>query len=306
MHRASHAETAPCRRPPHLRLAALRKASKDKARSLRKATSVARFPLPRAQVLWLGWHARAGFKAGIVVAAFFNCIIFPALLAFGAAGTHVGAVTFGSGWATLFVCLDVFLWVDIAATFVTPGFTAHGEVVASHAAVASAYLRGHFALDFLSRFPWSFVLPANCAGHSVCLSYAHLARLALLPRAFDVGFRRIEGGARDLHARHQLGLLCLRALVHLHWYACAVYYVGISLRNDQNQPRGWLFVQLTAAGSEGWTFWESYLRAFHHGLLTVIGEGVAGDTVEEVGLGTAGVLGGVLWLAYFTSNMVRA
>lgn len=238
--------------------------------------------------LWLGYYTRAALKAGMLVAGFFNCLVFPLLLVFGA--PRVGVVTFESGWAALFVCIDVFLWFEMAATFFTPGFSADGEVVRSRRAVASAYLRGKFALDALGRFPWSFVLP-TCDGRRSCLGYGHLARLTLLPRAFNIVEHRVEGGARDLHSPQVLGLLAARSLVGLHWFACAVYWVGITLRDDPANPRGWLHTQLTVHGlvgddasGDGWSHAERYLRAFHRGLLIVTGESVLGERTgaEEV------------------------
>ena len=48
-----------------------------------------------------------------------------------------------------------------------------------------------------------------------------------------------------------------------------------------------------------------YVHACDRGLLIIHGEGDHGDTHEEVAIGFVGLLGGTVFLAYFTSTMVQ-
>ena len=87
--------------------------------------------------LWLGPRARSSLRNMAIVSSIFVCIIFPAQLAFD------GAITFRDqfGWACFYTVVDVFLWIESAMRFFTPGYKL-GNQVYDRRAVARQYAMG--------------------------------------------------------------------------------------------------------------------------------------------------------------------
>ncbi|KAL1515913.1 hypothetical protein AB1Y20_002527 [Prymnesium parvum] len=237
---------------------------------------------------WLGWGAVGAARGAVLCAAFFTCVVFPCQLAFD------GEVRFATRprWAALYALLDGLLWLEMAARFVTPGYRL-GRVVYSHRAVARDYICGRadgLLVDVLSRFPW------DAAAGSSGFSYGHLARLLLLRRALVVLRTRVRGSPRFLPPSLRLLLLLGTALLALHWYTCLLFLASRRL----DHPDSWL---ASVPWSE-WPAWARYLHSFDRALLIVTGEGVRGETHEEIAISCVGLLVGTASIAYFTSKLV--
>ena len=274
----------------------------------------------------------------VSVAAFVNALAFPAVLAFQ------GRVRSSSAWFYTLVVLDVVLWTDVVSRFLSPQWE-DGRRVFDHRRVALAYARGDLFHDLISRFPWDLLLLAigqehiyvdralaynsssvagqhasahgyvytTTAGSSnseFAFGFGHLARLLLAPQA--VALLSNPNGPRSGHhtllisPRRRLASLMLWSFLLLHWYACLLWLVGARL--EHSGKTSWLTLasdELAPEPWQRWPLWAAYFLAFDHAALTVIGEGVRGMTYEEVPLGVVGLLGGTLWLAYFTSTLVQ-
>lgn len=62
------------------------------------------------------------------------------------------------GWAVFDLCTDIFFGLDILVNFVTGYMTDTGHVVRNRKKVPIHYLKGWFAIDFLSTFPFDLVV----------------------------------------------------------------------------------------------------------------------------------------------------
>ena len=273
---------------------------------------------------WLPPLAQACVHYAVVVAALANIVLFPVLLAF------VGRITASAepAWYVCFWVLDALLCLDVVCRFFTP-LRFEGELVMSRKAVAFAYISsGGLLYDFLCRFPWDAVLDAT-AGHELgpfyfahngtvaspkqfqgfAFGYGHLARLLLTPIAYDFAHdpaakRKLVGMPTFISPSKRLATLMLASLAALNWYACLLWLVAQHLAWEGRSS--WITLKETDT-SPPWTMWPPwarYFRSLDHAALIVIGEGKRGDTHEEAVLGLLGLLLGIVWIAYFTSNMV--
>ncbi|KAL1500250.1 hypothetical protein AB1Y20_012918 [Prymnesium parvum] len=217
-----------------------------------------------------------------LLAALLNSLAFPPLRAFG------GALTSEQPrWYALFWTLDALLWLHIGWQCATR---------------RRAYVRRRLALELLATLPWDLLLPGGEG--RLAFDYAHCARLLLAPRAAaglrQLG-RRTSASQVFVGPRRQLASLLFGSLVVIHWYACAMWLTAEQLELAGHPS--WL----TLAPAEPWHLWPAwarYVRAFDFALLTVIGDGIVGESDAEAVLKLAGRCCGVVWLAYFTSTMV--
>ena len=258
--------------------------------------------------LWLGPRSEQVTRWLVLLAVGLNVLIFPVLLAFD------GPVGSDSPWFGLTMIADVVLWLDVLCRFVTPvamadeGGDGDEEVrEISHGYVARAYLRsGDLLVDVLCRFPWDAV-SSGARAAPFAFSTAHLPRLLTLRRALAIWHSRVGSAPKYVGSGQRLAALCSVSLVVLHWYACAQWLLGVHLERE-GRP-SWVHDAAEAASAQGvewpWPLWARYMRSFDRGLLTVLGEGLRGEAHEEVALALTGLMGGTVWLAYFTSTLVQ-
>ena len=274
-----------------------------------KPAPAAEAPGAPSSRLWLGERSQMALRVAVVVAAVVTVLVFPAVYAFE------GPVGPGGFFALLWIT-DVFLWLDVAAGFVAlppPERADHAvnpsATPPSHRAVVRRRLRSPMLMeDVLCRFPYDLFA---CAGRGAPFAFGagHIARLLLLRRAWAIVANRFESleRRRFVGSGTRLAMLGGVSLVGLHLYACVTWLVSASLAADLRPS--WLAVQAAgeAAGQHPmeWPSWAKYVRSLDRALLIVTGEGRRGDTHEEVAIGFVGLLGGTVFLAYFTSTMVQ-
>ena len=133
-----------------------------------------------------------------------------------------------------------------------------------------------------------------------------LARLLLAPNAISAvndpsGRRTVDGKQAFVGPVRQLITLMFGSLVTMHWYACLWWRVGERLATE-GQP-SWLTFFERVEPWESWPLLARYARAFDQALAFAIGEGNGGEAHDEAYLALFGRLGGIVWLAYFTSTM---
>eukprot|EP00966_Prymnesium_polylepis_P061783 1434032-Prymnesium_polylepis.1 len=195
------------------------------------------------------------------------------------------------------------------ACFVTPLYDEAGTAKRlTHAELAHRRLRSRTLIeDAICRFPYDLVV-AISEGRAFEFGYGHIARLLLLRRALAIIAARLGPveSRRFVGSGQRLISLGVVSLIGLHLYGCCTWLVAARLE-DAGRP-SWLTLAADEAEGEPpdtWPWWAKYVRAFDRGFLVVLGEGQRGRTHEEVALALAGVLGGTVWLAYFTSTMVQ-
>ena len=259
---------------------------------------------PLAEQLWLPDCVIRCIFHLVNLAALINVIFYPVIFSFG---SRVGA---DSGWFGILLFLDVVLWLDVVCVFFTPLWVV-GSRKFSHRTVALKYLKdGRIAYDLVCRLPWDLFFLPLYGGLSFGYGYGHLARLLLAPRTFAIvndpfGRQSMGGTPVFVNPARRLSTLMWSSIVVIHCYACITWLVTVNLEGLGRTT--WL--SLDDGGSSSWAdwpWWARYARALEHALLIVMNNGVPdGVTHEEVVLGLVGLLGGIVWLAYFTSTMVH-
>ena len=255
--------------------------------------------------MWLLRRSQVILDFMFAVVAVFDLIVFPARLAFaGAVGSSEPA------WFGVLVLTDVVLWLDMLARFFTP-VCVEGKLIYDRRAVVRTYLRGSFALDLVARLPWDGFMGMGSTG-GYRFGYGHLARLLVLRRTLDI---TRDPGGRGGHGfvgpARRLALLLAVSLLGLHWYSCATWIVGESLKNAG--LNSWLDQHWTPCTSDeavcehwaDWPFWARYVRSVDRAALRVLGNDLGQHSHAETALGLVGTLVGIVWMAYFTGSMVQ-
>jgi voltage-gated potassium channel len=105
-------------------------------------------------------------------------------------------------------------------------------------------------------------------------------------------------------AARRVLLLCSLSVIGVHWYSCALYAVARSL-SEADRPNWVDGMTKFETPAETWSATSTYLIALNRAVLTLLANGDHGVTHEEVAVHFAGVLAGLFWIAYFTSEMVE-
>ena len=159
----------------------------------------------------------------------------------------------------------------------------------------------------LCRWPWD-AIAAACYGAPLRLSFGHLARLVSIRRALVILETRAGSRPRFVGPAQRLATLCTVSLVIVHWYACATWKLSHSLWREGEDS--WV-AQVVEGRWEGssvpwpWPDWACYLASVDRALNNVLAGEQRGATHYETALALLGQVGGVAWLAYFTSTMVQ-
>ena len=234
-----------------------------------------------------------------------NVLAFPFLFAFnGPVGAEAGGQP---GWLALLLCCDAVLWLDVAARFAVPHEDENEGQLLSHRRVALRYLRSDLPVDVLCRWPWD-AIAAACYGAPLRLSFGHLARLVSIRRALVILETRAGSRPRFVGPAQRLATLCTVSLVIVHWYACATWKLSHTLWREGEDS--WV-AQVVEGRWEGssvpwpWPDWACYLASVDRALNNVLAGEQRGATHYETALALLGQVGGVAWLAYFTSTMVQ-
>ncbi|KAL1528321.1 hypothetical protein AB1Y20_009676 [Prymnesium parvum] len=249
----------------------------------------------REDSCWLPRWLEAALRHAVLIACAANILLFPAQLAFGGAVAREAQPR----WWAAYAALDGVLWLEVATRLFVPRYnSAEAALVYNRRAVALAYATSPLdgmAADLLVRFPWDAAARADWAA---AFSYGHLARVLLLRRFLVLISTRLRGGRRYFSAATRLLQLAFQLLLAIHWFACLLFLCG-RLMADAGK-HSWLY----GVDWPSWPLWAQYFTACDRALLIIVGEGVHGNTHEEVALGFGGLLFGTTFLAYCTSTMV--
>ena len=170
-------------------------------------------------------------------------------------------VEFVGSLAVLDRCVDVTFALDILVAFNTSDRNADGHLEASRAAIAKAYLKGWFAIDFVSTVPLDMIMAAVAGGGSntAVLRSVKLIRAIRLVRLFKIGriiqksgfFDKVENGLGLHPAVLKVLKLFLIMGFFAHLFACIMYSVS-ACGSDASDAGG------GGGASEGTCWVDSY------------------------------------------------
>lgn len=166
------------------------------------------------------------------------------------------------------------------------------------------YLRGWFAVDFVSCIPFGVI--AQFAGGSSKLRIVRLVRLLRLLKLLRVmrGSRVLAGlEARTEASYRTIGLVSFLVLIIVvsHWVACLWALVG-----EIDSEHGWIAATRAAKPGSYEAPGQVYVAALHFAVmtLTTVGYGdIVPQTTPELVVGCVLMLGGGLLWAYIIGAM---
>ncbi|GMF41998.1 unnamed protein product [Phytophthora fragariaefolia] len=184
------------------------------------------------------------------------------------------------GFAVLENGMDVAFFIDIALNFITGLPLPSGEVSYNLRVIVKAYMRGWFAVDFLSTLPFESIAKLFGVGnnaHAALLSAKLLRGLKIL-RLFKLArirrlgkvFANLEDAVYTNQSLVSLAKLALTMLFIAHLVACLWYAVG---RIDSTES--WLVTLVSdPAGQVTDPNFLQYARSVYWAIVTMVSRSV--------------------------------
>ncbi|XP_077513791.1 potassium/sodium hyperpolarization-activated cyclic nucleotide-gated channel 1-like [Amblyomma americanum] len=248
------------------------------------------------------FHPRSRFRrwwdAFIMLTLLMNMVLVPLQLGFFR--QH------GNAWALYSLLLDGVLFADLLLNFRTGiDDRKQGIVIMDPQEISGRYLRGWFAVDFVSSMPLDFIvwMVAVLSGKATerRSTLWHLAKLMSLVKLVKISRLFRYGGRTEQMMFYQttgvylqLGNILALIFLAVHWHACLQFFVGFMMGFP---PESW--ISIANLQNEPW--WVQYSWAVHNtvSLMMTNNYGLAQKTglLVEEWIQVMGMFFGALWQA---------